>query len=105
MARYIDAEELLQKKSIIRITGHFDLPHGGAQNYSAILDTEIMHFPTADVAPIIHGSWSTVQYTKEDIFDYSFKCSNCDKETPRKAYVIAPDYCPNCGSTMDGREE
>lgn len=51
MPRYIDADELLKKS--FRIEGHFDLPNGKAQNFSAIVDTENMNFPTADVAPVV----------------------------------------------------
>lgn len=51
MPRYIDADELLKKS--FRIEGHFDLPSGKAQNFSAINVTQIMNFPTADVAPVV----------------------------------------------------
>lgn len=60
--------------------------------------------PAADAAPVIHASWKIIRFDKADIFDYSFRCSNCGQETPRKAYPISPDFCPNCGAKMDGGE-
>lgn len=102
MPRYIDADELL-RKSILRITGHWDLPHGGAQNFSAIPDTVIMNFPTADVAPVVHAEWKkcTVNYD----CDYAWECTNCKElfvlidGTPKENKY---NFCPNCGAKMDG---
>ena len=55
--------------------------------------------PTVDAVPVVHGRW---------IMDYDcgsivLQCSICDEQ-----YWIAdesekkPNYCPNCGSRMDG---
>lgn len=54
-------------------------------------------FPTADVAPVVHGEWITIDDTS--------RCSEC-------GYIPAYDstiddlfyspYCPNCGAKMDG---
>lgn len=55
--------------------------------------------PAADVAPVVHGKWITI----DDIS----RCSEC-KYVP--AYDSAIDdlfyspYCPNCGAKMDGKE-
>lgn len=100
MPRYIDADELLKKS--FRIEGHFDLPSGKAQNFSAIDVTEIIDFPTANVAPIVHSSWKEIKDSPYGLFDYHFRCTNCQGNTPQGAYVIAPDYCPYCGAKMDG---
>lgn len=97
MPRYIDADELLRKS--FRIEGHFDLPSGKAQNFSAINDTEIINFPTADVAPVVHGHWVK---EKPDVIIH-WCCSAC-----RNCYYLdEPNakYCPNCGAKMDGEEE
>lgn len=93
MARYIDADELLRKS--FRIEGHFDLPHGKAQNFSAICDTEILNFPTADVHPERHGRWQTIRWSKASC------CSCCGIEFDfgnDKEFI----FCPNCGAKMDG---
>lgn len=57
--------------------------------------------PTADVAPVVHSSWEEIKDDPYGIFDYHFKCKKCHGETPQKAYLIAPDYCPICGAKMD----
>lgn len=46
-----------------------------------------------------HGYWSQVN-TGDRIGDYYFVCSECHKNTPDKAFIIAPDYCPWCGAKM-----
>lgn len=52
---------------------------------------------------IKHGFWSEIS-TGNRVGDYYFTCSECHKNTPDKAYLIAPDYCPHCGAMMDGKE-
>ena len=60
-----------------------------------------VRLPAADVAPVIHSSWEMV-ITGDGCFDYYFRCKHCHNNTPDKAYLISPDYCPNCGAKMDG---
>ena len=52
--------------------------------------------------PVIqkHGKWEVVR-TGKGVWDYQFKCSVCHRRTPDKAYVVSPEYCPNCGAVMD----
>lgn len=91
MARYIDVDKLIKKS--IRIEGHFDLPSGKAQNFSAIDVTEILNFPPADVAPIRHGRW--IKYENGVIV-----CSECGEEHEWEDYRAI--YCEDCGAKMDG---
>lgn len=49
--------------------------------------------PAADVAPVRHGRWLCVDTDTEQFF----LCNRCKK----KEYWES-DYCPNCGSKMDG---
>lgn len=91
MARYIDADELLRKS--FRIEGHFDLPHGKAQNFSAINDTEILNFPTADVRSERHGHWIEEE-------NGVIVCSECGEEHEWQDYRST--YCEDCGAKMDG---
>ena len=63
---------------------------------------EIKEIPAADVAPVVHGHWAEKKPSGSGgIWDYYFVCSVCGGNTPNKAYVIAPDFCPNCGAKMD----
>ena len=55
-------------------------------------------FPVADVAPIVHGSWSLE--SDEEMPNPMFKlviCSACG-ENANHTY----NYCPDCGARMDG---
>ena len=98
MPRYIDADELLKKS--FRIEGHIDLPSGKAQNFSAINDTEIINFPTADVVPVVHGEWKESNIPCED-----YVCSVCGGANwyyGTNGMITLSKYCPNCGAKMDG---
>ena len=59
-------------------------------------------FPTADVAPVVHGCW--IEYTKVIIpepynkWEQAWKCSECGFDDGFVAY----NFCPNCGARMDG---
>ena len=50
---------------------------------------------------VTHSSWEEIKDEPYGAFDYHFKCRKCGGRTPHKAYVVAPDYCPHCGSRMD----
>lgn len=66
----------------------------------------ILDIPAADVAPVKHGHWAEKKSSGlGGIWDYYFVCNVCGGNTPNKAYIIAPDYCPNCGAKMDGGED
>ena len=74
-----------------------------------VMDTEtLLYFirkvPAADVAPVKHGHWTEIDHS-ENFGDYHFVCSECKCNTPDRAYVVAPDFCPNCGARMDGDTE
>ena len=102
MARYIDADELLKKS--IRIEGHFDLPSGKAQNFSAINITEILDFPTADVAPVVHGSWVFGEFNGIGNPVKCSVCGFCKKNVDPKLWIEYPahKFCGVCGAKMDG---
>ena len=56
----------------------------------------------ADVAPVRHGRW--IKPVPGDGEPY---CSECHAEQPWfYGYgYYEPDYCPNCGALMDGKED
>lgn len=60
-------------------------------------EEEFDRFPTADVAPVVHGRW------EQDV-DGDWYCTNCDEvvaicESGRERTYRKP-YCPNCGAKM-----
>ena len=62
------------------------------------LKTAIRRLPSADVAPVRHGRWTT--YKETAFADYA-NCSECGTEI--NVGDMSP-YCPNCGARMDGDE-
>lgn len=62
---------------------------------------QIKMMPTEYVEEVKHGYWEEIK-TGEKLYDYCFKCSNCNNETPPNSFVVSPDYCPHCGAKMDG---
>lgn len=60
----------------------------------------LLSIPAADVAPVRHGRWVSVQHKLARV------CSVCNRDEPYKfafADIDADlyDYCPNCGAKMD----
>ena len=71
----------------------------------------INQFPSADVAPVVHGEWLN--------FNGDFSTAECDK--CGELYEVSPDekpcedffsafkkfykFCPTCGCKMDGGEK
>ena len=50
--------------------------------------------PAADVAPVVHGRWSRVDY---EPIGHDYFCSLCNHSGASRY-----SYCPNCGAKMDG---
>ena len=90
--KYVDFDKVI---TTYKTFGHLNL-HNVLEAFNEI--------PAADVQPITHGKWKEIK-TGFDLFDYQFECSICHGWTPNKAYVIAPDFCPNCGADMRGINE
>ena len=59
----------------------------------------INKFPSADVAPVVHGEWK--YYHKQN----KAVCTNCSFERDLDADFGAAIDCPNCGAKMDGGEK
>lgn len=84
MSEYIERSALLQSLKSSGVASDFAL-------------YKISNFPAADVAPVVHGEWVTI--------DGISRCSEC-------GYIPAYDssiddlyyspFCPNCGAKMDG---
>ena len=56
----------------------------------------IRNIPAADVAPVVHGRWETNSDMPDTLICSVCKCGfDMWKHDPH-------NYCPNCGSKMDG---
>lgn len=107
MDEYLEREAVLAYMSEVKAVciSNFEYEAGIAIEgmIYGIKDNEI---PIADVAPVRHGGWIEQKSSGAGgIWDYYFVCSVCGGNTPNKAYVIAPDFCPNCGAKMDGKKK
>ena len=102
-ARYIDANNLLEKLSSLRVTS-MGLRCG--KTYFEILLREyrkrviqiVEEQPTADVAEVKHGKFIKRTPCSEA------ECDQCGK-CPKLIFGILPSYCPHCGAKMDGERK
>lgn len=60
----------------------------------------IEELPAADVAPVVHAHW---KFYGENGHGYGeWMCTHCRSVTGEK---YAKNYCPFCGSRMDGGDQ
>ena len=72
----------------------------------SIIQRDMLTMPAADVAPVVHARWIHSRY--EDCSEQFelVKCSQCNHEAYAMAfYVRGGNYCPNCGTKMDGGDK
>ena len=77
-------------------------------NFSGLL-AAIDLIPAADVAPVVHGMWESVdssywRWTSSNAVSVShitYRCGRCGWGT---GTVVKTNYCPNCGAKMDEKE-
>lgn len=65
-------------------------------------EKEFDEFPTADVAPVVHGRWIKDAFLSDDV-NNAEKCSQCGELIGW--FGNLPNYCPNCGAKMDRGED
>ena len=96
MSRSIDADKMIDGYST---TFPYDLSYCDDGDLMEWLNAQ----PTADVAEFRHGHWITEKEALEiDRYDLAFTCSvcgHCDWDCTESEGF---NYCPNCGSKMDG---
>lgn len=101
MAKYINADELLQKSENVYYqydTQHSPLDSSVCRGIS-LVEQMIINQPAADVEPVRHGEWKYQPPTAT--LNGAWKCTAC------KCYFWEHTanefkYCPNCGAKMDG---
>ena len=96
MARYIDADELINELSAACMPIYEKDITGILGDNSSIADI-INEQPAADVQEIKHGEWR--EHNKIYI------CSQCGYSFEHEGYLALFNYCPCCGARMDGEEK
>lgn len=92
MAEYIEREAAY--KSLLQEAAYlcWNLKDAESRGYIGAAQA-IRNIPTADVAPVRHGSWL-------DRGSLSCRCSECGCKNGRET-----PWCPNCGARMGGGAE
>ena len=97
ISRYIDVSEDAIK-SILKKLNHRNIYPKSTDEM--ILRNYLDEFPTADVAPVVHGKWE-----QSKIIEEVYNCSVCGGSCwyyVVDGYLGRSKYCPNCGARMDG---
>jgi hypothetical protein len=107
--------ECINRKAAISLIKQYahDAIDGGRYSLDTVDDCiepakHIETLPTADVAPVVHGWWESVdssywRWTSSGAVSVShitYRCGRCGRGT-----VVKTSYCPNCGAKMDGGEK
>lgn len=102
MSKYINAEKFLQAH--IKRCNNYPPIIGTCSMDNVTLESEIMSFPIADVAPIKHGDWITWAEAGNWIpSENRHECSQCHDvaQVLINSVELLSEYCPNCGAKMD----
>ena len=92
MTEYITKEQAWE---IVKIVAR----HGGIDSIINA-DKRLAAIPPADVAPVVHAHW---KFYGENGHGYGeWMCTHCRSVTGEK---YAKNYCPFCGSRMDGGDQ
>ena len=96
MAEYIKREALIAKLKQMKLGEHGLAERLFADGVYAV----IAAFPSADVAPVVHGRWEMrpTGMVTDTGPEYKAYCTVCNE--PNKQYQ--PPFCPHCGAKMDG---
>lgn len=101
MAEYLNREVCL---SILRAKANMAVLMDAAPYFEKAAQM-LEKLPAADVAPVVHGRWKSVdssywRWTPSggvSVAHITYRCERCGRGT-----VVKTDYCPNCGAKMDG---
>ena len=96
MARYIDAENLIEELSAACMPIHEKGITGILGDDSSIVDI-INQIPTVEVQEVKHGEWQEQGKI--------YICSQCGYIFDTEGYLAFFNYCPCCGARMEGDKE
>lgn len=106
MIEYIKREALLNAFENADVDVCEDYGDSCAWGYGIKLVKEIVHgVPAADVAPVMHGRWTTKHYVDGILEGTNFdECSVCGYQRVFNDPTLKTkyDYCPRCSAKMDG---
>ena len=105
--RLIDADALMEEAKCDGAYGYVDAK-------------QIADAPTIDAVPVRHGEWTIDGMNEYELsygcigYEPRYRCSRCGITT--ESYLRTekpimpgdadfPNYCPNCGARMDGKEK
>ena len=92
MSRYIDADALCEEftRFVRKANTHDFAPTPNWNDAISIFHS----MPIEDVAPVVHGKWTT------KFVDFPNICCVCNKQAREKT-----EYCPHCGAKMEVSDE
>ena len=114
MAKYIEQEAAMDIFGDVPMWDGYYEPytwevHCAMVGAVKLIKEELNKVPAADVAPVTHGEWKKVDLvelqgrTSETmrVSNAGLRCSVCANAFD-KNLLWALNYCPNCGTKMDG---
>ena len=112
MARYIDAEKLMQTLGIADECKKCTFCVGAiCTNESDFVDacTAIAEAPTADVQEVKHGKWLVIENDEDELWKGGghYECTACGYGFSFGGFfeMNTLPYCPNCGAKMEVPDE
>lgn len=105
MARYIDADKLIEKLKKSRETQQKYGTHT-ATKLTDYFFAALKNEPTADVEEVKHGEWVYPSYAPYGGSYMMRHCSLCEYTPYIEGVIYEPysRYCPHCGAKMDGKD-
>lgn len=96
MAEYIDRNTAIAKVTALEVT----------YPIATLVDVKrlLADMPAAEVEPVRHGRWINERMLVGGFAEkWGCDCSECGKTIEEPLWK--PNYCPNCGTKMDGGDD